>query len=293
MKAVLALLVFSGVFFFPLYPGIKAFSEIPGTGMSYVNWTNLAFLPLSILFLASISERFSGRSVIMVLRYGSIPLGLVWSINIILMTLADMDERMAMPVVIIDSLLAIMLAGLVCAISFSIPIKPTKRVLISSAGLATILSIPLVLLIFGYAFGGWYAAIYPHAFGALASIFCVRCSRYVFDVSGSHSPFSRDWPLVLMDTGKISALVGAAAFAVFYIGFSRIGDPTIVGPIIAMGLFSILYGVVTYLLGLLALLALTDDLPIDRLNTESWHIAEALAFVMLAVFSPASLFEIF
>ena len=97
----------------------------------------------------------------------------------------------------------------------------------------------------------------------------------------------------MLDAGKVTAFLGAAIVALFYIAISRLDAPTVIGPITAIGLDAILLGVMAYLAGLLLSITNTAEFNETDLRLDAWHLAEAYAFVLLAVVGPASLFDAF
>ena len=56
----------------------------------------------------------------------------------------------------------------------------------------------------------------------------------------------RNFGAVMLDAGKVTAFLGAAIVALFYIAFSRLDAPTVIGPITAIGLDAILLGVMAF-----------------------------------------------
>ena len=97
----------------------------------------------------------------------------------------------------------------------------------------------------------------------------------------------------MLDAGKVTSFIGAAIVALFYIAFSRLDAPKVLGPITAIGLAAILLGVMTYLAGLLLTITNERKFDKDELRLDAWHLAEAYAFVLLATVGPASLFDVF
>jgi hypothetical protein len=97
----------------------------------------------------------------------------------------------------------------------------------------------------------------------------------------------------MLDTGKVTAFIGAAIVALFYIAFSRLDAPQVLGPITAIGLDALLLGVMSYLAGLLLTITNKAEFDQDDLRLDAWHLAEAYAFVLLATVGPASLFDVF
>jgi hypothetical protein len=102
---------------------------------------------------------------------------------------------------------------------------------------------------------------------------------------------SVEYGFALLDGGKVATFIGATAVTVFYIALSRLNDPKAIGPLLVLGLCTLLWGTFFYLLGVMVSSIVSSPETKRNLRLDAWHIAEAYAFVILALFAPMSFFE--
>ena len=233
------------------------------------------------------------------LFYSSIPIGLIWSINEFVATLSNMDSEKELAMAVTNILLPAFLSGLVCALAFfltprtEIKTRHNPEVPIKKA--VVLLAIPFLAILGLYVTSVWDAWIFldwqPTVI--FLSCFIMALVRERISSEKLYADFGiENFGIVLLDSGKITAFLGAAIVALFYIAFSRLNTPAVLGPITAIGLVSILLGVIGYLTGLLLTITNGKQFDQDDLRLDAWHLAEAYAFVLLATVGPASLFDV-
>jgi hypothetical protein len=236
------------------------------------------------------------------LFYSSIPIGLIWSINEFVATLSNMGSEKELAMAVTNILLPAFISGLVCALAFFLtprtevtthddPEVPFKKLVIFF-----FFAIPFWAIVGMYATSVWHFDLLLNWEPAVILFCCLTLAsvREKFSVDANYPDFEiKNFGGVMLDAGKVTSFIGAAIVALFYIAFSRLDAPKVLGPITAIGLAAILLGVMTYLAGLLLTITNERKFDQDELRLDAWHLAEAYAFVLLATVGPASLFDVF
>ena len=228
----------------------------------------------------------------------SLPMGLFWSANEFMTTLAFMADPSHLPYSATDIILPIFVSGLVCALTFFLMGENEESGIESDVTLPKLCgftSIPLVVFLVLYTFGFWFPdllfadiLVFLIVFGCLAMGLARNgrnSEKHIRDFDAADYGFS------FLDGGKVATFVGAAVVTVFYVALSRLDDPKALGPLLALGLCSLAWGTFIYLIGIMISSVVSSPENKRNLHLDAWHIAEAYAFVILAVFAPMSIFE--
>ncbi len=88
------------------------------------------------------------------------------------------------------------------------------------------------------------------------------------------------------------ALIGAAISTIGWILTSLSDDMKGMGPAMAIGLLTMLYGISLYVLSFLLHLNAPGDLDDDGFTTKNWHLVEGFTFLFFMNLGPPTLFEL-
>ena len=85
-------------------------------------------------------------------------------------------------------------------------------------------------------------------------------------------------------------IFGIVTVAIFY--FPALQDAKAIGPLVAIGTLTSLWGCVTYYFSFL--IAIKDG-SLEQINftTKNWHIIEAFAFLVFLIYGPPTIWETF
>ena len=89
------------------------------------------------------------------------------------------------------------------------------------------------------------------------------------------------------------ALIGAAFSTIGWIMTSLTSDLQGVGPAMAVGLLTMLYGIILYILSFTFFLTTGKDPQTINFTTKNWHIVEGFTFLFFMTLGPPTLFEVF
>ena len=279
-----------------LYQGLSGYFELGGS--EYLSVGSLAALVITISGVCLICSVWLKVSASWVLLNISIPLGLIWSINEYITMLVSLEDPAQMAMVVPNILLPAFISGLFCALAFFLTPEaetfdpvPEDISLPQTIVLITCLHVIYATLYLG---GIWEPFIFVEAGPVVLFMCCFAMAAAKVRISSGlpYKSLNREaLGRVFTDGGKVTAFLGAAIIALFYIAYSRLDDPRALGPIISLGFIPVLYGVGAYLVGLLLSLNSKNTSVRRSLNLDTWHLVEAYAFVLLATLGPASLFD--
>ncbi len=297
LSTFLIILGFGLLTFTSLFSGLQEYLKL--SGADYLRLNSLITMVMTMVSMVLVGTLWLRVEISHLLFYSSIPIGLIWSINEFVATLSNMDSEKELAMAVTNILLPAFLSGLVCALAFFLtprteiktrhdPEVPIKKAVV-------LLAIPFLAILGLYVTSVWDAWIFldwqPTVI--FLSCFIMALVRERISSEKLYADFGiENFGIVLLDSGKITAFLGAAIVALFYIAFSRLNTPAVLGPITAIGLVSILMGVIGYLTGLLLTITNGKQFDQDDLRLDAWHLAEAYAFVLLATVGPASLFDV-
>jgi hypothetical protein len=298
LSTLLIILSFGLLTFTSLFSGLQEYLKL--SGADYLRLSSLITMVMTMVSMVLLGTLWLRVKISHLLFFSSIPIGLIWSINEFLATLSTMDSEKELAMAVTNILLPAFLSGLVCALAFfltprtEIKTRHNPEVPIKKA--VVLLAIPFLAILGLYVTSVWDAWIFldwqPTVI--FLSCFIMALVRERISSEKLYADFGiENFGIVLLDSGKITAFLGAAIVALFYIAFSRLNTPAVLGPITAIGLVSILLGVIGYLTGLLLTITNGKQFDQDDLRLDAWHLAEAYAFVLLATVGPASLFDVF
>ena len=297
LSTLLIILSFGLLTFTSLFSGLQEYLKL--SGADYLRLSSLITMVMTMVSMVLLGTLWLRLKISHLLFFSSIPIGLIWSINEFVATLSTMDSEKELAMAVTNILLPAFLSGLVCALAFFLtprteiktrhdPEVPIKKAVV-------LLAIPFLAILGLYVTSVWDAWIFldwqPTVI--FLSCFIMALVRERISSEKLYADFGiENFGIVLLDSGKITAFLGAAIVALFYIAFSRLNTPAVLGPITAIGLVSILLGVIGYLTGLLLTITNGKQFDQDDLRLDAWHLAEAYAFVLLATVGPASLFDV-
>ena len=297
LSTLLIILSFGLLTFTSLFSGLQEYLKL--SGADYLRLSSLITMVMTMVSMVLLGTLWLRLKISHLLFFSSIPIGLIWSINEFVATLSTMDSEKELAMAVTNILLPAFLSGLVCALAFfltprtEIKTRHNPEVPIKKA--VVLLAIPFLAILGLYVTSVWDAWIFldwqPTVI--FLSCFIMALVRERISSEKLYADFGiENFGIVLLDSGKITAFLGAAIVALFYIAFSRLNTPAVLGPITAIGLVSILLGVIGYLTGLLLTITNGKQFDQDDLRLDAWHLAEAYAFVLLATVGPASLFDV-
>lgn len=298
LSTFLIILGFGLLTFTSLFSGLQDYLKL--SGANYLRLNSLIIMVMTIVAMVLVGTLWLRVRVGWLLFYTSIPIGLIWSVNEFVVTLADLESEKQLAMSVTNMLLPAFISGLVCALAFFLtPRNEPETNVVAKASIEKIVllaAIPHLMILGMYATSVWYFEMFWDWQPISVFLSCVLMALVRERISSdtNYANFSvTSFGAVLLDSGKITAFLGAAIVALFYIAFSRLNSPQVLGPITTIGLVSILLGVSAYLTGLL--LTITNEAAFDQddLRLDAWHLAEAYAFVLLATVGPASLFDVF
>ena len=298
LSTFLIILGFGLLTFTSLFSGLQDYLKL--SGANYLRLNSLIIMVMTIVAMVLVGTLWLRVRVGWLLFYTSIPIGLIWSVNEFVVTLADLESEKQLAMSVTNMLLPAFISGLVCALAFFLtPRNEPETNVVAKASIEKIVllaAIPHLMILGMYATSVWYFEMFWDWQPITVFLCCVLMALVRERISSetNYADFSvTNFGAVLLDSGKITAFLGAAIVALFYIAFSRLNSPQVLGPVTAIGLVSILLGVSAYLTGLL--LTITNEAAFDQddLRLDAWHLAEAYAFVLLATVGPASLFDVF
>ena len=267
------------------------------TAMGYIRPVSHLFLILTMLSVVIVGQRLMSLNPTWLLCYTSIPLGLIWSIQEFTVTLSDLSDVDQLPNYVVNTMLPVFISGVGCALAFFCMDEDEGSYISQDPKLshiAILAAVPFIFIAGLTASGLWAASIFWSVHPTLILLGCLLlgAGKRVKSASKTLREFSHsDIGFVLLDGGKVATFMGALVTALFYIALSRLDDPKTVGPMMALGLITILMGCFVYLIGI-CMSAVSCSPELQRnLRLDSWHLAEAYAFVLLALLAPASIFE--
>lgn len=298
LSTFLIILGFGLLTFTSLFSGLQNYLKL--SGVDYLRLNSLIIMVMTMVSMVLVGTLWLRVRIDWLLFYTSIPIGLIWSVNEFVVTLTDLETEKQLAMSTTNMLLPAFISGLVCTLAFFLtPRNETKTDVVTEVSIKKIVvlaAIPHLMILGMYAASIWYFEMFRDWQPISVFLCCVLMALVRERISSetNYGNFSvTNFGAVLLDSGKITTFLGAAIIALFYIAFSRLDAPKILGPVMGTGLISILLGVSSYLTGLL--LVITNEVTFDQehLRLDAWHLAEAYAFVLLATVGPASLFDVF
>lgn len=297
LSTFLIILSFGLLTFTSLFSGLQEYLKL--SGADYLRLSSLITMVLTMVSMVLTGTLWLRVKIGHLLFYSSIPIGLIWSINEFVATLSNMGSEKELAMAVTNILLPAFISGLVCALAFFLtpryevkthddPAVPFKKLVIFFA-------IPFWAIVGMYATSVWHFDLLLNWEPAVILFCCLTLAsvRERLSVDTNYPDFAiQNFGGVMLGAGKVTSFIGAAIVALFYIAFSRLDAPKVLGPITAIGLAAILLGVMTYLAGLLLTITNEGKFDQDELRLDAWHLAEAYAFVLLATVGPASLFDV-
>lgn len=298
LSALLLTTSFGLLTFASLTGGLEEYLKL--NGADYLRLSSLITMVMTMTCMMLVGTLWLRVKIGPLLFYTSIPIGLIWSINEFITTLTDMSGRDELAMAVTNMLLPAFLSGLACALAYfltpRIDVKTHHEPHATYKKISGLVAIPFVAIIGMYATYEWtFTVLWGwEPIVILFSCFVMALVREQLSTELDYRSFGlKNWANAILDGGKISAFLGAAIVALFYIAFSRLDVPKVLGPVTAIGLDTILIGVMAYLAGLLSIITNARWVEEADLRLDAWHLAEAYAFVLLAVVGPASLFDAF
>lgn len=279
-----------------LADGLQTYLELGGG--DYISSFSLLLLVFSTLGVPALGSIWLKLNFGWLLMYISIPLGLFWSLNEAMTLLSDMEDPGDVAMTVPNILLPAFFGGLFCLLAFFIlPNEELSDLTADNVPLENIIVIMAIPTAAGaalYISGAWWPGVFLDARQPMILLCCITLASLKIRLSEdrNYGQFTRDdWGKVFLDGGKVTTFLGAGYAAVFYIAFSRIGDPVIIGPVLFGGYVTILFGLLAYVFGTLISINVGDEERHRCLRLDMWHLVEAYGFVLLATLGPASLFD--
>ena len=252
----------------------------------------------SMCIIASTGRLLFKANVVWLICFISLPLGLFWSANELLTTLSYVADPSHLPFIATNVMLPTFVSGLVCALAFFLMSENEESETegnVTTVKVFGFVTVPVVIFVALYLSGFWY----PDFLFAEINVFLIVLGCLVMGIArngrNAQKQISQfgfvEYGFALLDGGKVATFIGAAAVTIFYIALSRLNDPKAIGPLLLLGLCTLLWGTFCYLLGVMVSSITSSPETKRNLRLDAWHLAEAYAFVILALFAPMSFFE--
>jgi hypothetical protein len=268
--------------------------QLQGLGFGFTfPYLSLGTMTLLLLVLSALLRYFKAVPVWLTLYALSLPLGLIWSVVEYILILINAITVLEGAIGLIYAVLPLLYAGVLSTLGYYFNVQNTTESLkkLSLKGDWSISTILIASLLAYITFKNAEAAWYINALMLIVSLFVIRLAIALL-IDGVKGIQWHKLIGFLKDVGLVAVLFGGAYVATFYATLSQLDKPKLLGPIIAYGMITILYGLIIYSLGVT--LALNkDEKTVDLIGRQNWHIAEAYAFVLFVTFAAKSLFSMF
>ena len=256
-------------------------------------YLSLGTMTLLLLVLSALLRYFKDVPVWLTLYALSLPLSLIWSVVEYIEILSNFETLLEGAVGLLYAVLPLLYAGVLSTVGYYFNVQNTTESLkkLSLKGDWYISTILIASLLAYITFKNDVAAWYINALMLIVSLFVIRLAiaLLIDEVKGIQ------WHKVIgffRDVGLVAVLFGGAYVATFYATLSQLDNPKTLGPIIAYGMITILYGLIIYSLGVTLTLN-KDEKTVDLIGRKNWYIAGAYAFVLFVTLAAKSLFSIF
>ena len=269
-----------------------------GSSGNLIRLHGLVIMVFTILIILSLGYFLFQTSIIWLLCYVSIPVGLLVSL-LELMNASKIADMTAVEITLINILLPFFIAGLLCALAFFLmrenedsndkkyvsQVKIWSFLIVSSA-------LPFSFLLVGNSALNFFDFNHQ-AYMILLGCLLMSLVRQRRNTGKSVIHFGLvECSSVFLDGGKVAAYVGAGVIALWYISINRAENMEwLIGGILALGSQAIFFGTLGYLCGIL-LASITGNADSQKyLRLDAWHLAEAFGFLILCLFSAQSVFD--
>jgi hypothetical protein len=255
---------------------------------------SLGTMTLLLLVLSMLLRYFKCVPVSLTLYALSLPLGCIWSVTQYINTLYNYsDDIKAIAIQLMYMVLPVLYAGVLCTVGYFFEFQSTAGQLktlrhkgngyIAIVCMVGVLTYPIYTL-------SW-SSFHLESIMFILSVGAILVGITLL-ISGVKGIQCNKMKGLVKEVGLISVLFGAAFVATFYATFTHLDKPKALGPLILQGLFIILFGLMTYSVGLT--LALNKDKEtVAWISRANWHITEAYAFVLFVTLSAKSIFSMY
>ena len=278
--------------------GIGIDNFLLGSSGNLIRLHGLVIMVFTILIILSLGYFLFQTSIIWLLCYVSIPVGLLVSL-LELMNASKIADMTAVEITLINILLPFFIAGLLCALAFFLmrenedsndkkyvsQVKIWSFLIVSSA-------LPFSFLLVGNSALNFFDFNHQ-AYMILLGCLLMSLVRQRRNTGKSVIDFGLvEYSSVFLDGGKVAAYVGAGVIALWYISINRAENMEwLIGGILSLGSQTIFFGTLGYLCGIL-LASITGNADSQKyLRLDAWHLAEAFGFLILCLFSAQSVFD--
>jgi len=271
---------------------LLAIKNLPGDFSRSILWLSAVVLPLVCFLYEKIRLNFFYSLMVL-----GIPLGIIFSIVYLVFFLQNVKSETA-TLLVSTSLSFVFWGGAISAVGYFgySTVRPLKQgVLRISDSLIAVGFFVFFLMGFIYAnsfyLWGFFSAntilafIDPLAVGILLSIACV----------GIGVTMSTGSSVLIASTNIFVcvSLIGAAFSTISWIVASLSNDMTGIGPAMAVGLLTMLIGIVMHIVAFLISLTAENSIQNLSLTTKNWHLVEGFTFLFFMTLGPPTMFELF
>ena len=259
--------------------------NIPGASWTVIIWLMAAIVPLAIfLWLRTGFDPFQSALVL------GIPLGISFSVIYLVALLQYMGDPEAVPPAVAEALWFPLLGGLVSMVGH-FGAERDRNVQTRSLTVTESLAGALYLFALFFAAMGFNVENPIDVFfddislGIFLSIFAIGVGSTKFRRPSIGSSY--------VDIMVSIALIGAAVCTIGWIVASLNGDMKGLGPAMAIGLLTMLYGTVCFCFSFLHVLTVDGLYRSANFPVKNWHLVEGFLFLFFMTLGPPTLFELF
>lgn len=271
---------------------LLAIQNLPGDFSKSILWLSALILPLVSFLYVKIRLNFFYSLMIL-----GIPIGIVFSIVYLVFLLQSQSDPESLTLLVSTSLSFVFWGGAISAVGYfgySTERPLQQGVLRITDSLIAVGFFVFFLSAFVFVNSFFLRGFFspnsilafadPIAAGVLLSIACVGI--------GAAMSTGSSVLIALTNIFVCVSLIGAAFSTISWIVASLSKDMTGIGPAMALGLLTMLYGVIMHIVAFLISLTAENSSQTLNLTTKNWHLVEGFTFLFFMTLGPPTMFEL-
>lgn len=269
-----------------------AIRNLPGDFSKSILWLSALVLPLVFFLYAKIRLSFFYSLMIL-----GIPLGVTFSIVYLVFLLSSQNDPEGIILLVSTSLSFVFWGGALSAVGYfgHSTERPLQQGILKITDCLIAVGF-FVFFLLGFVFinsfflKGFFslnsvsAFFDPIAAGVLLSIACIGI--------GATMSTGSSVLIALTNIFVCVSLIGAAFSTISWIVASLSKNMTGIGPAMALGLLTMLYGVIMHIVAFLLSLTVENSSQNLNLTTKNWHLVEGFTFLFFMTLGPPTMFEL-